>query len=188
MCYGETHGPCLNVADEIAFVLIVFGFIFLIFGTITCGFTLVVWRSTVNETFSVDNEIKGSWPDLVQKLVNPSHAHRKENDASVVVCNNETPRRIQSPSKDDFKPELLRCIIIIGLRRTGEDLLCTLHSGIIERIRFEVTVPPVSSGAQNCFQESKNQLKFRKLQILYCKLLFKKKNGTIRKNRRRGFI
>lgn len=67
MCYGETHGPevCLNVADEIAFVLIVFGFIFLIFGTITCGFTLVVWRSTVNEKFSVDNEIKEGWPDLV---------------------------------------------------------------------------------------------------------------------------
>lgn len=67
ICYGKTYRSqfCWNVNDETAVVLIVFGFVFLIFGTITCGFTLVVWRSTIDEKDSVDNEIKDSWSDWV---------------------------------------------------------------------------------------------------------------------------
>lgn len=66
-CYGNTYRTyfCWYVTDEIALVLIVFGFVFLVFGVITCGFTFAVWRSTVNSKKTVDHDAKdnlsGDW-------------------------------------------------------------------------------------------------------------------------------
>ena len=68
-CYGKTDQThfCWNVTSETAAVLVGFGFVFLIFGTITCGFTFLVWRSNVNDKEYVDNEpeIKENWSDWV---------------------------------------------------------------------------------------------------------------------------
>lgn len=67
-CYGAENDQtqfCSNVTQETAVVLIAFGFVFLIFGAITCLFALVVWRSTVNSEKSGDNEIKENSSDLV---------------------------------------------------------------------------------------------------------------------------
>ena len=69
MCFGRTHRSyfCWNVTDETAAVLIVFGFVFLVFGTITCGFTFMVWRSTVktNAKHKDDDEFKANLSEWV---------------------------------------------------------------------------------------------------------------------------
>ena len=66
-CYGKTYRSyfCWNVTDETAVVLMAFGFVLLVFGTITCGFTFVVWRSAVNDKEYVDRDSKESWSDWV---------------------------------------------------------------------------------------------------------------------------
>ena len=66
-CFGanERSQFCWNVSEETAVVLAVFGFIFLLFGTITCVFSVVVWRSSIKSEESGDNEIKGNSSDFV---------------------------------------------------------------------------------------------------------------------------
>lgn len=66
-CYGEIEQSqfCWNVTQETAVVLTAFGFVFLVFGTVTCIFTLVVWRSTGNSDESGENEIKDDSSDFV---------------------------------------------------------------------------------------------------------------------------
>ena len=58
-CYAEIEQSkfCWNVDREMAVVLTAFGFVFLIFGTVTCVFALVVWRTNRNCNDSDDNEI-----------------------------------------------------------------------------------------------------------------------------------
>lgn len=66
-CFGGNGRSqfCWNVSQETAVVLTTFGFIFLLFGTITCVFSIVVWRSSKNSEESGDNEIKDNSSDFV---------------------------------------------------------------------------------------------------------------------------
>lgn len=66
-CYGgnEQSQFCWNVTQETAVVLTAFGFVFLLFGTITCVFALVVWRSNKKSDESDENEIKDNSSDFV---------------------------------------------------------------------------------------------------------------------------
>lgn len=67
-CFGgnERSQFCWNVSEETAVVLAAFGFIFLLFGAITCVFSVVVWRSSKKSEESVgDNEIKDNSSDFV---------------------------------------------------------------------------------------------------------------------------
>lgn len=66
-CFGgnEHLHFCSNVTQETAVVLTAFGFVFLLFGTLTCVFTLVVWRSTKNSGESGEQEIKDNSFDFV---------------------------------------------------------------------------------------------------------------------------
>ena len=66
-CFGgnEQSQFCLNVTERTAVVLTAFGFIFLLFGTITCVFSVVVWRSTKKSEESGDNESKDNSSDFV---------------------------------------------------------------------------------------------------------------------------
>ena len=66
-CFGRNEQShfCWNVTDETAVVLTAFGFVFLLFGTMTCVFSLVVWRSTKKSEESDENEIKDNSSDFV---------------------------------------------------------------------------------------------------------------------------
>ena len=66
-CYGEIEQTqfCWNVNQETAVVLIGFGFVFLVFGTVTCVFALVVWRSSSNSNDSGENDVKDCSFDFV---------------------------------------------------------------------------------------------------------------------------
>lgn len=66
-CFGrkEQSQFCWNVTEETAVVLTAFGFIFLLFGAITCVFSLVVWQSTKKSGESGENEIKDNSSDFV---------------------------------------------------------------------------------------------------------------------------
>jgi len=65
-CFGRKESQfCWNVTEETAVVLTAFGFIFLLFGAITCVFSLVVWRSTKKSGESGENEIKDNSSDFV---------------------------------------------------------------------------------------------------------------------------
>lgn len=66
-CYGDNAPTqfCWNITQETATVLIAFGFVFLAFGTITCVFTMMIWKSNANSGESFGSDNKDNSCDLV---------------------------------------------------------------------------------------------------------------------------
>lgn len=66
------HAPsefCWNVTQQTAVVLIAFGFVFFIFGLITCVFTMVIWNTSGNSSDeSCEDEDKERMSDFVWVL------------------------------------------------------------------------------------------------------------------------